>query len=279
MRTVERSRDRSELVREAGMGSISAISVLAGVLVAYGAVLLLLAVAGGIGSALGLETSGISENEWRDIGIGAVAAIGVVLLVSYFFGGYVAGRMGRRSGLAHGLLVFGLGLVVVAVAAAATSLGADGEVIGDELRNQGIPTGADDWRDIGLFGGIGVLAAMLVGSVLGGIKGERWHGLLVTKALDPAVRPRGAEDDDDRRSDLAEVRDRDERSERTVVVPARGTGDDTVTTAAVTRDPVGSTSEAADGEDTIDLTEAERTAAARQRVEEEREATRITRRS
>lgn len=278
MRTVERSRDRSELVREAGMGSISAISVLAGVLVAYGAVLLLLAIAGGIGSALGLETAGISENEWRDIGIGAVVAIGVVLFLSYFFGGYVAGRMGRRSGLAHGLLVFVLGLVVIAVAAAATSLGADGEAIGDELRNQGIPTGADDWRDIGLFGGLGVLAAMLLGALLGGIKGERWHGLLVTKALDPAVRPRGVDDQDDRR-DLVDVRDRDERSEHTTAMPVRGSGDDTVVTGAASRDPVGSTSARADRHETIDLTEAERTAAARQRVEDEREATRIIRRS
>ncbi|MDQ3385303.1 MAG: hypothetical protein M3503_04735, partial [Actinomycetota bacterium] len=191
MRTVERSRDRRELVREAGMGSISLLSALAGVLVAYGAVLILLAVAAGIGSALGFETSGISDNEWRDLGVGAAIALGVVLFASYFFGGYVAGRMGRRAGLSHGILVFVLGLVVVAAVAGITSATADGDAISRELQNQGIPTAADDWRDIGLLAGVGVLAAMLVGSLLGGIKGERWHGVLVTRALDPDVRPRG----------------------------------------------------------------------------------------
>ncbi len=285
MRTVERSRDRKELVREAGISSISFISALAGVLVAYGAVLLLLAVAAGIGEALGFDTAGISENEWRDIGIGAVVAIGVVLFLSYFFGGYVAGRMGRRSGLAHGLLVFVLGIAVVAGAAAAASVGADGEAIGDELRNQGIPTGADDWRDVGLFGGIGVLAAMLVGSLLGGVKGERWHGVLVTRALDPEVRPRGAEDDDHRRDDRdLDSRDVDDRevrdnNERTMTIPARGTGDETTSSPAVSRegalDNMGTPADAHaddDRHDAIDLTDAERLSA------EERDASRVTRR-
>lgn len=219
MRIVERSRDRKELVRAAGMPSLSLISILAGVLTAYGTVLLLLGIAAGVGNELGFETSGISDNRWRDIGIGAVVAVGVVLFLSYFFGGYVAGRMGRRAGLAHGLFVFLLGLVVVAVAAGAASLGADGEAISDELANQGIPTEADDWRDIGLFGGIGVLAAMLLGAMLGGIRGERWHGKLATRALDPDVAPRGGEDLDrdegrDRRTD--ELDDLDERPPRRV---------------------------------------------------------------
>jgi len=193
-----------------------------------------------------------------------------VLFLSYFFGGYVAGRMGRRSGLAHGVLVFVLGLVVIGVAAGATALGADSEVIGDELRNQGIPTGADDWRDVGLFGGLGVLAAMLIGSLLGGAKGERWHGVLVTRALDPEVRPRGAEDDDRHRNDRDDTVDvRDEadhsRDERTTL--------DNMATSTDT------TSGDDDRHQPIDLTEAERTAAARQSVEEEREATRVTRKS
>lgn len=266
MRTVERSKDRSELVREAGLGSISFVSALAGVLCAYGAVLLLLAVAGGIGNALGFETSGISENEWRDIGIGAVVAVGLVLFLSYFFGGYVAGRMGRRAGLAHGALVFLFGLLVVAVAAAATSVGTDSETIGAELRNQGIPTGADDWRDIGIFGGIGVLAAMLVGSLLGGLKGERWHGVLVTRALDPEVRPRGAEDPDDHAT-----RDDGKRSEGM----SRDRALDNIGPASSP-----DRSDHHDEHETVDLTEEERTAAARHSVEEERDRNqRVTRRS
>lgn len=194
MRTVERSRDRRELVREAGMSSVSLLSALAGVLVAYATVLVLLAVTAGIGGALGFETSGISDSEWRDLGVGAAVALGIVLLASSFFGGYVAGRMSRRAGLAHGLLVFVLAIAVVVATAAVASATADGDAASRELQDLGIPTAADDWRDIGLFGGVGMLAAMLVGSVLGGMRGERWHGVLVTRALDPEVRPRGQAD-------------------------------------------------------------------------------------
>ena len=251
------------------MGAISLVSALAGVLVAYGAVLILLAVAAGIGSALGFETSGISDNEWRDLGVGAAVALGVVLFASYFFGGYVAGRMGRRAGLSHGLLVFVLGLVVVAAVAGITSATADGDAISRELQNQGIPTAADDWREIGLFGGIGFLAAMLVGSLLGGMKGERWHGLLVTRALDPDVRPRGEPEGDQplRRDDSAD----------TQAVPIVD-GDDTRRDSDVDEHarPTGSVSEEHTRE-TVGLSEEERSAADRRRVDDERDATRISR--
>lgn len=176
------------------MSSVSLVSALAGVLVAYATVLVLLAVTAGIGGALGFETSGISDSEWRDLGVGAAVALGIVLLASSFFGGYVAGRMSRRAGLAHGLLVFVLAVAVVAAIAAVASATADGDAVSRELRDLGIPTAADDWRDIGLFGGVGMVAAMLVGSLLGGMRGERWHGVLVTRALDPEVRRRGEAD-------------------------------------------------------------------------------------
>jgi hypothetical protein len=191
MRTVERSRDRRELVRAAGMAPLSLVSVVAGVVVAYGTLLVLLAVAAGIGSALGLETSGISDDEWRDLGVGAAATLAVVLFASSFFGGYVAGRMSRRGGPTHGVLVFVLAVGVLAAIAGVASVTTDGDAVTRELDDQGIPTAADDWRDIGLAGGAGMLAALLIGSVLGGIKGERWHGVLATRASDPGVPPRG----------------------------------------------------------------------------------------
>ena len=250
------------------MGSISLVSALAGVLVAYGAVLILLAVAAGIGSALGFETSGISDNEWRDLGVGAAIALGVVLFASYFFGGYVAGRMGRRAGLTHGLLVFVLGLVVVAAVAGITSATADGDAISRELQNQGIPTAADDWRDIGLLAGVGVLAAMLVGSILGGIKGERWHGVLVTRALDPEVRPRGESEADQspRRDDGAD----------TQAVPVVH-GDARDDRYVEEREPAAGSRSEDRTRETVDVGQAERDAEARRRLGEERDATRISR--
>jgi hypothetical protein len=189
MRTVERARARKELAREAGLGSISAVSVLAGVLVAYGAIALLTAALAGIAGAFDVADRDLSPSDWQDAGVGAAIALGVILFVSFFFGGYVAGRMGRRAGLAHGVAVFVLGLLIALGIAAAAAGAADGDAITDELRSRGIPTSADDWQDLGLWSGLGLVAATLVGSILGGGKGERWHGLLVTRALDPTVGP------------------------------------------------------------------------------------------
>ena len=53
----ESPRDRKGLARQAGLGRLSFISVLAGVLVAYGAFALLAALVGALAVAIGLDTS------------------------------------------------------------------------------------------------------------------------------------------------------------------------------------------------------------------------------
>jgi hypothetical protein len=89
--------DRASLVREAGLGKLSLPSVLAGVLVAYGAFAILAALAATAAAAIGLNTE-LNRNEWAALGTGSAIALAVVLLLAYLFGGYVAGRMARRAG-------------------------------------------------------------------------------------------------------------------------------------------------------------------------------------
>src|SRR4051794_41936414 len=93
------------------MGKISGVSVLSGTLVAYGAFLVVLAIAGGIAAALGTSTD-LGSRDFHSLGIGGGIAVAVVLLVSYLFGGYVAGRMGPPAGAVNGplLFVFGPGI-------------------------------------------------------------------------------------------------------------------------------------------------------------------------
>ena len=117
-RTVEGRRDRLVLARDAGLGRASVLSALAGTMVAYGTTVVLLALVSGIAARSSSDGNSLTTYDWRRIGIGAAIAVAVVLLVSYLFGGYVAGRMARRAGSVNGFLVFVLGLVVVAVAAA-----------------------------------------------------------------------------------------------------------------------------------------------------------------
>jgi hypothetical protein len=185
---IETGRDRAALTRQAGIGKLSLISVLAGVLVAYGAFAVLAALAGAAAAALGLNTD-LSANNWAELGVGSAIVAAVVLLLAYLFGGYVAGRMARRAGLLHGIAVFILALVIVALVAAIAATQTDTSPIRDNLRSLGIPTTGAEWGDVGTLAGIGSLAAMLVGAVLGGLLGERWHTKLTRRAASPLYGP------------------------------------------------------------------------------------------
>ena len=206
MKTIERARDRKALVAAAGLPTTSWISVLAGTLTAMGAVALLLAALAGIGELLDFSTSDLNGDNWSDIGIAGAVAFAVVTLLGYFFGGYVAGRMARRASVRHGVLVFVLGLLLTLGAAGIAEAVGDRDAAVDELRDQGVPTSADDWSGVGLGAGIAVLGAMVVGAVLGASRGERWHGRLVTRAADPNVRSR-----DEQHAEEVETRAAEER--------------------------------------------------------------------
>jgi hypothetical protein len=213
---VETRHDRAALVADAGFGKVSFISVLAGTLVAYGAFAVLAAIAAAITKALNI-TSNLSTNDWHRLGAvgGAVAA--VVLLCSYYFGGYVAGRMARRAGVLNGLLVFVLGIIVAVGVAALARLFTTGDQALSNLRSIGVPTSGSEWRQIGTFAGLGSLAGMLLGSLLGGGAGERWHGKLLKRALDPTIGPEAeARAVADERHEAAV--DRADRSTRATVV-------------------------------------------------------------
>jgi hypothetical protein len=180
MAHVETARTRRRYIEEAGWKTTSGLSVLAGTLVAFGAVALVAAGAGAAGSALGLDAEGISTTEWRQAGIAGAAVGALVLFGSFFFGGYTAGRMSRRAGARHGLLVFLLSVLLVGtVALVAWAVSPD-----VDLRGEGIPTDRDTWGDIGLGAAIAAGAAMLLGSILGGIRGDRWHGRLATAVVE-----------------------------------------------------------------------------------------------
>ena len=236
MATVETAKDRRMLAREAGYRTTSFPSVLAGTLVAFGAVALALAVAGAVGSQLGLRTDGISTHEYRQAGMAGAAIAAVVLFASLLLGGYTAGRMSRRAGARHGVAVFVLGAAIVALIVGIAAWLGDPSSLRDNLNSNGVPVDANTWSDIGLGAAIAAVAAMLLGSVLGGIRGDRWHGRLVSAA------------DEHRREELASK-----------PRPKHLLGEDP-TTASITR--------------TIDLRDRWTTADEELSVEEERERSR-----
>ena len=191
-RTVENRRDRLEMATEAGYSKVSLGSVLAGVLVSYGAFAILAGLTGAVLSALGVETEALSDNDWRQLGIGTGIGVAVSLFLSYLFGGYVAGRMARRAGAMNGFLVFVVGILLAVGVGAAIGTQADGDALMSNLRSIGVPTSGEEYSAIGTIAGLAALAAMLFGAILGGISGERWHGKLLTRALDPTIGPEHA---------------------------------------------------------------------------------------
>jgi hypothetical protein len=120
--------------------------------------------------------------------------------------------MSRRAGASHGTAVFAVALVVIAVVVGLTAWMGGTSAIRDNLSSNGVPTDANTWSGIALGATIAGMVAMLVGSVLGAIKGERWHG---------RVEKRAAES----RSDMPE----DEGEER----PRRQLGEDPTMTTPI----------------------------------------------
>jgi hypothetical protein len=181
----ETGRERRELAADAGYGGFSLTSVLAGVLVAYGAFAILVGVAAAIVGATDGDTD--LSSDWERLGTTGGLVVAGLLFLSYLFGGYVAGRMARRNGLAHGAGVLVLGVVVVGVVAALVRSSAGTDAIADNLRSLGIPTTADEYGQAGTVAGIASLLALVLGSLLGGALGERWHARLFARAADPTV--------------------------------------------------------------------------------------------
>lgn len=232
--TRETRRDRLALAREAGFGKLSLLAVVAGMLVAYGAFAVIAAIAGSVVEAIDAEAN-VSDYDWETVSLVGGLVLAAVLFLSYFFGGYVAGRMARRAGLVNGIAVFVLGVIVAAVVGGVAALLTDTDQVQSNLRNVGIPTTGDDWQNLGsTIGGIAALLLMLAGSVLGAMKGERWHGKLIDRALDPEYGPeaarRRAAEQEAQRADAdwreREARMRANEETRRAAVPVAGRTDD-----------------------------------------------------
>ena len=199
----ESPRDRKRLARQAGLGRLSFISVLAGVLVAYGAFAVLAALVGAVAVAIGLDAE-LASNDWTTFGMGSAVTVTVVAFVAYLFGGYVAGRMARRAGLVNGLAVFALAVLLVVVVGAIAASQTDTEAIQANLRSLGLPITGTEWAKIGTVAGIGTLVGMLVGAGIGGVVGERWHSELARWAAVGRGSPDRDQDGRDRTSQAQE---------------------------------------------------------------------------
>jgi hypothetical protein len=184
--TTETRQDRLALAAEAGLPRLSLVAVVAGVLVAYGAFAVLAAAAGAVMKGVGVDAADVDLTDWNGRGL-AVAVGALVLFLSWLFGGYVAGRLARRSGALHGLVTFVLGVAVAAAVGGAIAWVGGVDSLAHQLRTVGVPTSGSEWRDAASIAGAASLVAMLLGCLLGGALGERWFTKVARRAADPAI--------------------------------------------------------------------------------------------
>jgi hypothetical protein len=163
-------------------GGLSFWSILTGVLVAFGVMFLLSAIAGAVIVNTGLEND-LADGSVVEVGIGAIAALAIAQFLSYLWGGYTAGRMARGSGLANGLLVPITALVIAGIIAGITYALGESTSLGLPFAENRLPTNNDALIDLGVAGGIASLVAMLLGGLLGGMMGHHWHTKLERRAI------------------------------------------------------------------------------------------------
>ena len=151
-----------------------------GWLAATGMVVLLSALLAAVGTALGYNgafgAQPAGDQNLRTLGLVSGIVLLVVILVAYFAGGYVAARMARFSGLKQG---FGVWLWAVIFTIVVVVIGL---VAGNSLdllaRANGLPQLPVDQGTLTGGGAItlaAVAAISLVGALLGGLAGLRYH--------------------------------------------------------------------------------------------------------
>ena len=158
-------------------GGVKIGSAFFGWLTAMGMAVLLTALAAAAGIALGLTAAETDVNgvEAETVGLAGGITLLVILFVAYYCGGYVAGRMARFNGAKQGLAVWLWAIVMaIVVAVVAVVAGSEYNVL-DEV--DGFPRlpSEGDLTASGILALALALVASLVGAVLGGLAGMRFH--------------------------------------------------------------------------------------------------------
>jgi hypothetical protein len=154
-----------------------------GWLVAIGMGVILTAIVAAAGAAIGLTDANTAKQNADTIGIVGGALLIAVSFVAYYCGGYVAGRMSRFDGGRQGFGVWALGLLVTLLVAAAGAIFGDQYNVFENLNLPRIPLNASDITTGGIIALGAILVATLIGSVLGGKLGQRYHRRVDRAAL------------------------------------------------------------------------------------------------
>ena len=164
-------------------GGIKWGSAFFGWLTATGTAVILTALLTAAGAAVGVATntdvSDVASTAGQNsstVGIVGGIALLVILLLAYYCGGYVAGRMARFNGMKQGIAVWIWTIVIaVLVALAGAVLGSKYDVLGKLNGFPRIPVNEGSLTTGGIIALIAAAVVALIGAVLGGLAGMRFH--------------------------------------------------------------------------------------------------------
>lgn len=153
------------------LAATGALILLIGIIAAVTA--LIGAISGGAQAAVDRVAS-MNGSDLQTAGIWGGVVLLIVWFIAYFIGGYVAGRMARFSGARQGVAVW---LWAVIVAAALAIVGAIvGQNVGASIGGlPALPINTDQMTTASIISGVVLLLVPLLGAVLGGLAGMRYH--------------------------------------------------------------------------------------------------------
>jgi hypothetical protein len=163
-----------------------------GWLVATGMSAILLAILVAAGAATGLTnlSSSAAKQDAATIGIGGGIALVIVLLVAYYAGGYVAGRMSRFDGGRQGFGVWAIGIILILLfAAAGALLGSEYNVLGS-LHLPRIPIKEGTLATGGAIALVVAILGTLGAAIVGGRVGRAYHSKVDRAGYVPAAQAR-----------------------------------------------------------------------------------------
>lgn len=148
-----------------------------GWLVAVAIAVLLTGIVGAIATALGVSANltELDTEQAGTIGITAAVVLLAVLLLAYYTGGYVAGRMSRFDGGRQGLAVWLIGLVLAVVAVALGALFGSQYNILDRVSLPSLPVSTDQLSWTALITAAVILVGTLLAAMGGGKVGRHYH--------------------------------------------------------------------------------------------------------
>ena len=170
--------EQAEEVRRERFGGYNVGAGFFGWLVAIALSVLLASIVGAVVTALSANfdvDQTDAERRAGTIGLATAIALLLILMIGYYAGGYVAGRMSRYDGGRQGAGVWVIGLFVTLVAVGLGAIfGAQYNIL-DRVDLPSVPIPRDTLTGGGIVSAAAILIGTLLSSIAGGKVGQRYH--------------------------------------------------------------------------------------------------------